>query len=145
MIIVSACLAGFNCRYDGTNSNNDLIAKMVANKKAFPICPEQMGGLSTPRPSAEIKNGDGNDVLNEKGRVITIYGDDITHKIIKGAEEVLKFAKMIGAKEAVLKDKSPSCGVAQIYRNGEIVNGMGVCSAILKREGIEVSQPLVFR
>ncbi|MBI5180078.1 MAG: DUF523 domain-containing protein [Nitrospirae bacterium] len=141
MIIVSACLAGFNCRYDCTNSYDKLITEMVINKKAFPICPEQMGGLSTPRPSAEIKNGDGNDVLDEKARIITIYGDDITAKIIKGSEEVLKLAKMLGAKEAVLKEKSPSCGVTMIYRNSEIVSGMGVCAAILKREGIEILPP----
>ncbi|MBI5042463.1 MAG: DUF523 domain-containing protein [Nitrospirae bacterium] len=141
MIIVSACLAGFNCRYDCTNSYNKLIAEMVINKKAFPVCPEQMGGLPTPRPSCEIKNGDGNDVLNDKAKVITIYGDDITAKIIKGSEEVLKLAKMIGAKEAVLKEKSPSCGVTKIYRNGEIVSGMGVCAAMLKREGIDVTPP----
>lgn len=141
MIIVSACLAGFNCRYDGADSCDKLIADLVINKKAFPICPEQMGGLSTPRPSAEIKNGDGNDVLDEKARIITIYGDDITAKIIKGSEDVLKLAKMLGAKEAVLKEKSPSCGVTMIYRNGEIVKGMGVCAAILKREGIEILPP----
>ncbi len=141
MIIVSACLAGFNCRHDGANSCDKLIAEMVLGKKAVPVCPEQMGGLPTPRPSAEIKNGDGNDVLNEKARIINIYGDDITAKIIKGSEEVLKLAKMIGAKEAVLKEKSPSCGVTRIYRNGEIVDGMGVCAALLKREGIEVSPP----
>jgi uncharacterized protein YbbK (DUF523 family) len=141
MIIVSACLAGFNCRYDCTNSYDKLIADLVINKKAFPICPEQMGGLPTPRPSAEIKNGDGNDVLDKKARIITIYGDDITAKIIKGSEEVLKLAKMLGAKEAVLKDKSPSCGATMIYRNGEIVSGVGVCAVMLKREGIEISPP----
>lgn len=141
MIIVSACLAGFNCRYDCTNAYDKLIADLVVNKKAFPICPEQMGGLSTPRPSAEIKNGDGNDVLGSKARVINIYGDDITDRIIKGSEEVLKLAKMLGAKEAVLKEKSPSCGVTNIYRNGEIVGGMGVCAAMLKREDIEISPP----
>lgn len=139
MIIVSACLAGFNCRYDSTNSYNKLIAEMVANKKAFPVCPEQMGGLPTPRPSCEIKNGEGNDVLNDKARVITIYGDDITAKIIKGSEEVLKLIRMLGANEAVLKDKSPCCGVVRIYRDGGIVDGMGVCAAMLKREGIEVT------
>lgn len=141
MIIVSACLAGFNCRHDGANSYDKLITEMVFSRKAFPVCPEQMGGLPTPRPAAEIKNGDGNDVINEKAKIITIYGDDITDRIIKGSEEVLKLAKMIGAKEAVLKEKSPSCGVTKIYINGEIVEGMGVCAAMLKREGIEISPP----
>ncbi len=141
MIIVSACLAGFNCRYDCTNAYDKLIAEMVINKKAFPVCPEQMGGLPTPRPSAEIKNGDGNDVLEEKARIITIYGDDITAKMIKGSEEVLKLVRMLGAKEAVLKEKSPSCGVTMVYRNGGIVSGMGVCAAMLKREGVEISPP----
>lgn len=114
---------------------------MVVKKNAYPVCPEQLGGLSTPRPVAEIKGGDGNDVLDEKARVITIYGDDISAKIIKGAQEVMKLARMIGAKEAVLKEKSPSCGVAMIYRNGELISGIGVCAALLKREGIEVSPP----
>jgi uncharacterized protein YbbK (DUF523 family) len=141
MIIVSACLAGFNCRYDCGNSNDEGIIEMVMKKKAYPVCPEQMGGLSTPRPAAEIKGGDGNDVLDDKARVITIYGDDISAKIIKGAQEVVKFAKMLGVKEAVLKEKSPSCGVTLIYRNGELISGIGVCAAMLKREGIEVSPP----
>jgi uncharacterized protein YbbK (DUF523 family) len=141
MIIVSACLAGINCRYDGKNSLDEGIMKLVAEGKAIPVCPEQLGGCPTPRMKAEIVGGTGKDVLERKCRIINENGDDVTEQFIKGAEEVLKIAGMTGANMAVLKAKSPSCGVGEIYNgtfSGKLVEGNGVTAELLKENGIEV-------
>lgn len=140
-IIVSACLAGVNCKYNGGNNLNEDIKKMVSTGKAIPVCPEQLGGCATPRPAAEISGGTGADVLDGKGRVIRKNREDITGEFIKGAREVLKIAELTGAKKAILKSKSPSCGCGLIYDgtfSGKLVEGNGVTTELLKRNGIEV-------
>ncbi len=137
--IVSACLAGVNCRFDGKNSATVCIKEMVKSGRALPLCPEQLGGLSTPRAPSEISGGDGADVLAGRERVINSAHEDVTEQYLRGAEEVLKIAKLSGAAEAVLKDRSPACGCAKIYRGGNLVEGAGVCAALLKKEGIKVT------
>jgi uncharacterized protein YbbK (DUF523 family) len=142
MIIVSACLAGINCKYNGGNNLDTKIQELVAKGKAIPICPEQMGGLATPRPSAEILSGMGADVLDGKARIINKNEEDVTAKFLKGAGEVLKIAKISGAKRAILKAKSPSCGCGRIYDgtfSGRLIDGNGVTAELLIRNGIEVS------
>jgi uncharacterized protein YbbK (DUF523 family) len=126
MDIVSLCLAGVRCRYDGRDSLVKKIKELVERKEAIPLCPEQLGGLPTPRSPAEIKGGRGEDVLNGKARVVNREGIEVTAQFIKGAEEVLKLARLVGAKRAILKEKSSSCGEE------------GVTAALLRREGIEV-------
>lgn len=109
--------------------------------KFIPACPEQLGGLSTPRPPAEIVVGSGEDVLNGKTKVITISGEDITMQFIKGAEETLKITNAFPIKAAILKERSPSCGVHQIYDgsfNNILKKGQGLTTAILKKENIPV-------
>lgn len=139
--IVSACLAGIQCRYDQKHQKEDRILELVRNGKAIPVCPEQIGGLSTPRPPAEIEGGDGEDVLDGKAKVIDIHGNDVTEAFIQGAYETLKIAKEIGATEAILKERSPSCGSCMIY-NGEFTGnkkpGSGVTAALLRRHQIQV-------
>lgn len=139
--IVSACLAGIQCRYDQKHQKEDRILELVRNGKAIPVCPEQIGGLSTPRPPAEIVGGDGEDVLDGKAKVIDIHGNDVTEAFIQGAYETLKIAKEIGATEAILKERSPSCGSCMIY-NGEFTGnkkpGSGVTAALLRRHQIQV-------
>lgn len=141
MIIVSACLAGINCRYDGGNNLNKEIRDMVVRGEAMPVCPEQLGGCPTPRPPVEILKGTGADVLDGRCRVVKKDGNDVTQQFIKGANEVLKIAKLIGAKKAILKSKSPSCGFGKIYDGtfeGVLAEGNGVTAELLKRNGIEV-------
>ena len=138
MIIVSACLVGLNCRYDGGNARVDKLVSLLEKGEALPVCPEQMGGLPTPRSKAEIKGGDGETVLKGEAKVITIDGKDITEELLKGAEEVLYLARLLNIKKAILKDKSPSCGVRFIYQNGRLVDGIGVCTAMLLREGVAI-------
>ncbi len=130
-ILISACLLGINCRYDGTNSPLLLAKKLIKRYEKeclIPVCPEQLGGLPTPRTEAEIR---GKDVIDKSGR-------GVTREFKKGAKEVLKIAKLFGAKKAVLKEKSPSCGVKLIYKNGKLVKGQGITTRLLKDNGIEV-------
>ena len=136
-VIISACLVGLNTRYDG----QDAYSKEAAETKdalLIPVCPEQLAGLSTPRAMAEIREGNGTEVLSGKARVVDREGIDRTRQFIRGAEEVWKIIRITGAKKALLKEKSPSCGVLKIKREGETIDGMGVLTALLKREGIEV-------
>jgi len=142
MILVSACLCGANCKYSGENNLNDDVLKLLAEGKAIPVCPEQMGGLPTPRPTMEISEGTGADVLDGGARVVSSEGTDATENFIRGAREVLAIAKAAGASEAILKAKSPSCGCGQIYDgtfSGRLIEGNGVTSELLIRNGIKVT------
>lgn len=141
MIVVSACMAGLAVRYDGNSSLIEGIARLVREGKAVLICPEQLGGFPTPRPPAEIQNGDGYDVLDGKAKVIDQQGEDVTEEFIRGARQALAVAQAAGATKAVLKENSPSCGSHFIYSgkfNGEKVKGVGVTTALFERNGIEV-------
>ena len=137
-VIVSACLLGLRTRYDGKDALNEEVLSVLKGRPIVPICPEQLGGLPTPRPKAAITNGDGMDVLNNKSRVIDEAGEDVTAKFMKGAEETLRIALLTGAHEAYLKEKSPSCGSSLICRDNECVKGMGVTAALLVKEGLAV-------
>ncbi len=130
MIIVSSCLAGLKTRYNGEANPNSRVIDLVSRGKAVPICPEQLGGLPTPRSCAIIINGDGDDVIQRKARVITEEGEDVTENFLRGAEETLKIAKLVGAREAILKNGSPSCGFGE-------KDGLGVTAALLKANGIK--------
>ena len=136
-LIVSACLLGLKTRYDGEGAFSEEVAKRTG-VLMIPVCPEQLGGLPTPRRKAEITGGGGAEVLDGRARVLDSIGTDLSERFILGAEEVLKIALLIGAKKALLKEKSPSCGVAFIKKHNALTNGMGVLTALLKREGIEV-------
>jgi uncharacterized protein YbbK (DUF523 family) len=141
MILVSACLCGINTRYDGRNNLNEKVARLLKEGKAVLVCPEQLGGLSTPRPPHEIEAGNGARVLNGSCRVISVEGKDSTYEFIKGAQETLKIAKDIGAKQAILKAKSPSCGCGKIYDgtfSKNLIPGNGVTTELLLGNGIKV-------
>ncbi len=136
MYIVSSCLAGINSRYDGKNSENATIISLVKKGEAIPLCPEQLGGLSTPRPPCEITKSS----TGEK-QVVSVEGQDYTKEFILGAEKTLGVIKALGIKKAILKSKSPSCGCCYIYSgkfNGELVKGNGITVDLLIKNGIEV-------
>lgn len=137
--VVSACLAGVRCRYDGTDHFLHEVAQLVASGRALPICPEQLGGLSTPRSPAEIIGGDGRSVLKGTTNVLTKDRVDVTKAYLIGAREALKLARLVGARKAITKERSPSCGCKYIYRGNEIIPGKGVMVALFEKEGIEVS------
>ncbi len=141
MFLVSACLLGLNCRYDGGNVLSRKLIQLAKRYTLIPICPEQLSGLPTPRESCEIVGGDGFDVLKGKAKVISRSGLDLTEWFVRGANEVLKLVKLFGIKRAVLKDLSPSCGVKMIYDgtfSGKLKRGVGVTTALLILNGVEV-------
>ncbi|MCM1992471.1 DUF523 domain-containing protein [Oceanirhabdus seepicola] len=140
-IILSACLCGINCKYDGGNNLNDKAVELLKSGKALPVCPEQLGGQSTPRIPHEIIDSTGEEVLDGKGVIKGPEGDDVTDEFLKGAQETLKIAQAIGAEYAVLKARSPSCGFGKIYDGSFTGNkkyGNGVTAALLKRNGIKI-------
>jgi len=131
MKIVSACLAGIKCRWDGKAKPCQKVIKLVEQGKAIPVCPEQLGGLTTPRIPQEQK-GD---------KVFTKDGKDVTSQFKRGAEEAWKITKLAKCDEAILKTKSPSCGSGKIPDgtfSGKLINGDGVFTKILKKNNIKV-------
>jgi len=141
-LLVSSCLAGVPCRYNGKAKTDPQIAEAVASGAAIAACAEVLGDLPTPRPPAEILGGDGNDVLEGHAKVLSINGEDLTQAFISGAQMVADLAAENGITEAILQDRSPSCGCGAIYdgsHSGTLVEGDGVLAALLKRRGLSVS------
>lgn len=139
MILVSACLAGVNCAWDRKNRLNPKIKEMVDKELAIAVCPEVLGGRSVPRIKTEVKNGNGESVLDGQAKVFDENSKDVTEEFIKGAYETLEIVKKHNIKEAILKSKSPSCGAGRIYDGsfkGNLTDGNGVTTALLKRQGI---------
>ena len=138
--LISACLFGELCRYDGEIARNDKLvdALIAAGCKLIPVCPEVLGGLKTPRPAAQIKEGNGHDVLLGEAVILDAAGANITDKFVAGAKKVLQIAQDNGIRYAILNERSPSCGVKHIYNGQRIVSGMGVTTALLLENGIKV-------
>ncbi|WP_067828440.1 DUF523 domain-containing protein [Actinomadura kijaniata] len=142
-ILVSSCLLGRPVRYDGRGKpvRDDLFERWRAEGRLVPFCPEVAGGLPVPRPPAEIVGGDGADVLDGAARVVADTGEDVTEAFVAGARLALETARRAGARVALLKESSPSCGSRMIYDGtftGTRVAGDGVTAALLEREGIRV-------
>ncbi|MBM4079363.1 MAG: DUF523 domain-containing protein [Planctomycetes bacterium] len=137
-ILVSACLVGVRSRYDGRAATDRKLLARLKGAAVVPVCPEQLGGLPTPRLPAEIVGGDGRDVLAGRARVVRCDGTDVTRQFIRGARETARLAKRLGVNTAYLKAGSPSCGVGCIKAGKRRVKGDGVCAALLRREGVRV-------
>lgn len=145
MYLISACLCGINCKYNGLNNYNEICDKLLASGKAILVCPEQLGGLPTPRIPSEIIGESSNILNNNNGSVIDKTGNDVTPQFIKGAKETLQIAKKLNIKKAILKDGSPSCGVNYIYDgnfNGTKIKGMGLTAQLLKESSIDIISEL---
>ncbi|MGN1081045.1 MAG: DUF523 domain-containing protein [Acutalibacteraceae bacterium] len=130
-ILVSACLLGANCKYDGKNNKNNGVISLKSKYELIPVCPETLGGLKAPRCPSELRGG----------RVFAKDGTDVTEYFINGAEKTLETAKRNGCSRAVLKARSPSCGSKAIYDgsfSGKVIGGDGVAARILKDNGIKV-------
>jgi uncharacterized protein YbbK (DUF523 family) len=144
MKLVSACLLGMKCKWNGKTKPNKKIIELARRETLIPVCPEQLGGLPTPRKPCGIFGGEGEDVLDGKAKVLSVgEGEDFTKNFIKGAEETLKIARFLGIKEAILKQGSPSCGSGRTWQLDKKlenwkVEGNGVTAALLKRHGIKV-------
>lgn len=131
--LISACLLGVNCRYDGKNNKlpDDKLEELKEKYELIPVCAEIYGGLTTPRVPSERR----------EGRVYSKLGTDVTEEFTKGAGEVLYMAKLFGAELAILKENSPSCGSGTIYDgsfSGKLTEGDGVTAELLKKHGISV-------
>ncbi|MFB6892335.1 DUF523 domain-containing protein [Kitasatospora sp. NPDC056327] len=140
-MLVSACLTGVPCRYDGRARTDAAVAGLVAQGRAVVVCPEGAGGLPTPRAAAEIVGGDGADVLDGRARVVDAAGTDRTGEFTAGARAALAAAEAAGARRALLTARSPSCGCGQVYDGtfgGTLRPGDGVTAALLRRAGIAV-------
>lgn len=141
MKLISACLCGVNCKYNGANNSDPCFLALLEQDKVLPVCPEQLGGLSTPRPACEIAGGTGTDVLQGKAKIINKDGEDCTAAFIKGAQESLALAQKTGITEAILQSRSPSCGSGKIYDgtfSGRLIPGDGVTAALFKKHGIKI-------
>ena len=131
-ILISACLTGVNCRYDGKSSLNTTLLEELKDCNLIPICPEELGGLPTPRPKAQIKkSGELLEVINEDGINVTEF-------FLKGAEEVLIIAEEGEVSKAILKENSPSCGVHFIKEGNKKVKGSGITTKLLIENNIKV-------
>jgi uncharacterized protein YbbK (DUF523 family) len=137
-ILISSCLLGIECRYDGGHSRAEEIIQLAQEIQFIPICPEQLGGLSTPRAPSYIVKGDGKEVLSGHARVINSLGKDVTEAFMKGAQESLKLAQLTGATKAIVKDKSPSCGLNTPYCDTDTGYGLGVTAALFLNAGITI-------
>ncbi|MEI1688208.1 DUF523 domain-containing protein [Acinetobacter baumannii] len=141
MLLISACLIGEPVRYDGRSCLNTTLKQLFLNKKAHALCPELLGGFSTPRLPAEIVGGTGQDVLDDKAKITDSSGLDVTELYLKGAYRTLEIARQIQATCVVLKENSPSCGSQKIYNGtfqGERITGVGITTALLQRHGFKV-------
>lgn len=130
-LLISACLLGENCKYSGGNNYDPAAASLRERFTLIPVCPEQLGGLPTPRPSAERA---GEKVLNREGA-------DVTDAFRLGAEKTLEIAAAHGVRRAVLQERSPSCGCGMIYDgsfSGRLISGMGVTAQLLEDNGVKV-------
>ena len=128
-ILVSACLLGVKCRYNGVEKADETVVRLAEKHTLVPFCPEIYGGLSTPRAPSEIKDG----------RVVTEDGRDVTAEYRKGAEEALRIAKILGCECALLQDRSPSCGIGVVHNgkfDGGLIPGDGVTAALLRDAGL---------
>lgn len=130
-ILVSACLLGIECRYFGDGKENAAVIQLLEKYHLIPVCPEQLGGMPTPRNPVELKDG----------RAYDAEGRDFTVQFEKGAQETLRIAELFGCRAAVMKSKSPSCGCGMIYDctfSGKLVPGNGKAAELLLKNGVQV-------
>lgn len=138
-VLVSACLIGRYCRYDGRTNLDRVLERELeaAGQTPIPFCPEDQGGLGTPRPPASIERESAEAVLDGRDRVVTDCGRDVTAEFVSGARKALELCRYHGIERAYLKARSPSCGTCQTHVGGALVSGPGVTAALLRRHGIE--------
>jgi uncharacterized protein YbbK (DUF523 family) len=138
-VLVSACLLGLPTRYDGKLLENVILPERFKERILVPVCPEQLGGLPTPRPPQDFRGGTGAEALEAGARVVNENGIDVTKNFLRGAQITCEIAQILGVKEALLKDGSPSCGVTRVTVAGRETTGAGVTTAALRKLGLEIT------
>ena len=137
-ILVSACLVGFRCRYDGTSKKDSRVFERLEGKAWIPVCPEQCAGFSTPREPIQFSGGTGREVWRGEARIVQVSGKDMTTPLLEASRSLLDLVRRFGIRRGILKERSPSCGVFLTYLGGEVVEGMGVFAALLSGQGIGI-------
>ena len=139
-VLVSACLLGHPCRYDDSHNRDPVLEEDLALRglRAVPFCPEEHGGLGTPRPAAWIESSGAAAVLDGRDRVLTEAGVDVTEAFLRGARGALATCREHGIRRALLKERSPSCGVRNTHAGGRLVDGRGVTAEFLRRNAVEI-------
>ena len=135
MYLISACLVGINCRYNGSGTREEVLEELFRNGEALAVCPEVLGGLPTPRECCEIQ------VLRGEPRVLGRSGKDYTRAFREGARKTLEICRICGITEAILQSRSPSCGYGRIYDgtfSGRLVEGSGIAATLLQKEGFRI-------
>jgi uncharacterized protein YbbK (DUF523 family) len=137
-VLISACLLGLPTRYDGSSKSDPRVLALLQDPEILPVpvCPEQLGGLSTPRPPCSFVQGDGADILAGGGLLLNPAGESMNEVFCRGAQQTARIAQLARCREAILKERSPSCGVHQIVRQGKPVAGQGVAAALLSQLGL---------
>lgn len=136
-VVVSACLLGCQCRYNAEIRKNAEICSWPSGR-VVPVCPEELGGLPTPRPAAEIEPGaDGGDVLAGRAKVFTESGEDVTGPFVAGARASLEVALSKGCRRAFLKSRSPSCGFGELSGRSQPANG--IFSELMRQQGLAIT------
>jgi len=139
-VLVSACLLGRACRYDGRHNKDGVLERELAHRgfRPVPFCPEEAGELGTPRPPAWIERESAAAVLDGTDRVVTDAGADVTREFVAGAQAALDECRAHGIRRAFLKERSPSCGACHTHVAGELVEGPGVTTELWRRHGVGV-------
>jgi len=139
-VLVSACLLGLCSRYNLELKSHPQTLKLFQRQDLtpIPVCPEQLGGLPTPRPASRLEGGDGRGVLEGTARVLDAQGRIVTEAFLKGARETLKIARLTGSSEAIMKERSPSCAVTTVQIGDRMQPGRGVTTALLERSGLSI-------
>ncbi len=137
-VLVSACLLGRACRFDGRDKTTPPLIEALEKGavEAVPFCPEEAGGLGTPRPAATLRGGGGHDVVEGRAQVINEAGDDVTEAFLAGGRLAVEEARAHRCEAAYLKERSPSCGCGQVHTDHGVAQGCGVTAALLQRAGI---------
>jgi len=139
-VLVSACLLGKRCRHDARDNEDAVLQRALAlrGERAVPYCPEEAGGLGTPRPASWIETRDAGAVLDGDERMVSEHGRDVTAEFLAGARGALELCRAEGIYRAYLKERSPSCGVCQTHVAGAVTDGSGITAELLRRSGIAV-------
>jgi uncharacterized protein YbbK (DUF523 family) len=139
-ILVSACLLGLRTRYDGQGRRHQRVLDYLHQQdlRPVPVCPEQLAGLPTPRPPCSFQTGDGAALLDGHGVLLNADGLRLNDIFLRGALETMLLARLSGCRQALLKERSPSCGVHRVWCGGQLIAGQGVTAALLGRNGLQV-------
>jgi uncharacterized protein YbbK (DUF523 family) len=143
-VVVSACLIGRRCRYNGEDRAHAGVLRYLENKKYVAVCPEKLAGWGVPRPPVEFHGGGASAVVDGEAAIVDDRGRNRTASLLRGARSALSRALSAKATEAILKEKSPSCGVTKVYRDGRLVRGAGVFTYWLKSHGIAARSEVNF-